>query len=137
MVENGSRYFNRAMVKMREMRATERSYVDGCLKEVVDGYLVCVESGKAAAKEEARANAANAAVKEETTGGGGGGGGAGADETDRAINAVSVEEAALVTEPPPPPRPPAKGVRIPADLIGGKDRIIFGNIRDIYDFHQR
>ncbi len=28
-------------------------------------------------------------------------------------------------------------VRIPADLLGGKDRIVFGNIRDIYEFHKR
>ena len=28
-------------------------------------------------------------------------------------------------------------VKIPADLLGGKDRIIFGNIRDIYDLHKK
>ncbi len=28
-------------------------------------------------------------------------------------------------------------VRIPQDLLGGKDRIVFGNIRDIYDFHKK
>ncbi len=28
-------------------------------------------------------------------------------------------------------------VKIPSDLLGGKDRIVFGNIRDIHDFHVR
>lgn len=28
-------------------------------------------------------------------------------------------------------------VKIPADLLHGKDRIIFGNIRDIYDLHKK
>ena len=32
---------------------------------------------------------------------------------------------------------PEGNVKIPADLLGGKDRIIFGNIRDIYEFHKK
>ena len=28
-------------------------------------------------------------------------------------------------------------IKIPQDLTGGKDRIIFGNIIDIYEFHQK
>ncbi|TRY61773.1 hypothetical protein TCAL_08466 [Tigriopus californicus] len=32
---------------------------------------------------------------------------------------------------------PEGRIKIPTDLMGGKNRIIFGNIRDIYDFHVR
>ena len=32
---------------------------------------------------------------------------------------------------------PEGNVKIPADLLGGKDRIIFGNIRDLYEFHKK
>ena len=28
-------------------------------------------------------------------------------------------------------------IKIPQDLLGGKDRIIFGNIRDIHDLHKK
>lgn len=32
---------------------------------------------------------------------------------------------------------PENHIKIPADLLGGKDRIVFGNIRDIYDIHRK
>ena len=78
--EKQERYHARAMCTLNELLTTEKTYVEGSLKEVVDGYYAYIEETK----------------------------------TD-----------------------PEGKVKIPQDLLGGKDRIIFGNIRDIYDFHQR
>ncbi len=32
---------------------------------------------------------------------------------------------------------PEGRIKIPQDLLGGKDSIIFGNIRDLYEFHKK
>lgn len=69
-----------AQHKLQELLATEKTYVEKNLKEIVEGYYKYMEESKAN---------------------------------------------------------PEGRIKIPTDLTGGRNRIIFGNIRDIYDFHIR
>ena len=48
-----SSYYSRALTKLKELRDTERSYVNGSLREVVEGYCAYMEETKAQMREAA------------------------------------------------------------------------------------